>query len=254
MKSIHKTLLAIFACAASLFLIAAAGPTSLNRFIEWRYNPSQLAPWVCTNTTTGEGHWGTNISVRDVQIISANDSTWQITSPGDDNLWFTNAGLGVPLHFDVVNGTIRIPEGSPWQLVSIPTNLGVDSVIVTNNIGFKVGTVAGVGGANTNFTLQASGDESIIYVNAGTTNVNIVAIMGYSSTIAYRGTLILTNRTGTARTLSLDATTNNWISLQKYDGISAPFTVTNSQAGRLSWEILGTNVQYSYKPMDLPSN
>jgi hypothetical protein len=199
--------------------------------------------------------WGTNISVYNAQIVTANDSVWQITSPLSDDLWITNSLFGAPLHFDVSNnGIVRLGGGPPWQLVSIPTNLHAQDLIVTNNVGYQVGTVAGVGGANTNFTIRASGDESIIYVNAGTTNVNIVAIMGYSSTIAYRGTIILTNRTGTARTFSLGATTNNWISLQKYDGISAPFTVTNSQAGRFSWEILGTNVQYSYKPMDLPSN
>lgn len=219
------------------------------------YNARVGAPWICTNATDAAGMWGTNVNVYDAQIVTANDSTWRITSPTSDNLWFTNAGIGVPLAFDVVNnGIIRLADGAAWQSVSIKTNLYVHEAIVTNNIGFQVGTVSGTGGANTNFTIQASGDESIIYVNAGTTNVNIVAIMGYSSTIAYRGTIILTNRTGTSRTFSLGATTNNWISLQKYDGISAPFTVTNSQAGRFSWEILGTNVQYSYKPMDLPSN
>lgn len=135
----------------------------------------------------------------------------------------------------------------------ISTNANLGAAVVTNNIGYQVGTVAGVGGANTNFTLLASGDESIIYVS-GATNVNLVAIMAYSSTIAYRGTLIITNRTATSRPFSLGAATNNWISLQQFDGISAPFTVTNSQAGRFTYEILGTNVQYSYKPMALPSN
>lgn len=149
----------------------------------------------------------------------------------------------------VVNGPVQVNTN-----IHVLETAGLANAVLTNNIGYQVGTVAGVGGANTNFTIQASGDESIIYVNAGTTNVNIVAIMGYSSTIAYRGTVILTNRTATARNFSLGATTNNWISLQKYDGISAPFVVTNSLAGRFTYEILGTNVQYSYKPMDLPSN
>ncbi len=133
-------------------------------------------------------------------------------------------------------------------------NVGMLSATVTNNIGYKVAALLGVGPANTNFTLLATNAPSIIYIDAGTTNVNVVALMNYGSAIAYRGSVILTNRTATARLFSLGALTNNWISLQEFDGISAPFTVTNSQAARLEWECFGTNVQYSYKPMALPSN
>lgn len=123
-------------------------------------------------------------------------------------------------------------------------------------LSWNPGGITGVGGANTNFTFlpYGVGSRNIEYVNAGTTNVNIVAIMPGSADVVYRGTIILTNRTATARILSLGATTNNWLSLQKYDGISAPFTITNSQAGRFEWEMQGTNVQYAFKPFDLPSN
>lgn len=153
--------------------------------------------------------------------------------------------------------TTALTNTGTTRLEGAVTNVGTlrqeSTATFLDNIGYQVGTVAGVGGALTNFTFLASGDESIIYVSAAT-NVNIVAIMNYSSTIAYRGTVILTNRTGTARPFSLGTSTNNWISLQQFDGITAPFTVTNSQAGRFTYEILGTNVQYAYKPMALPSN
>lgn len=132
--------------------------------------------------------------------------------------------------------------------------LAVQESYLTNNIRQKVSTVAGVGGANTNFTLSAG--QGAVYIDAGTTNVNIVALIGYTpdGTFVERGTVVLTNRTATARLFSLGSITNNWISLQQFDGIQAPFTITNSQAGRFDWEAKGTNVQYSYKPMALPSN
>lgn len=150
MNTERKALLTVTAGLAALLLVAATGPTSLNRFIEWRYNPNQLAPWICTNTTTGEGHWGTNISVRDVQIISANDSTWRIRSDFSDNLWFTNSGIGVPLHFDVANnGIVRLAE-SVFQSVSIPTNTHVHALVVTNAMvagSAFVKPIAGMSGA-----------------------------------------------------------------------------------------------------------
>lgn len=132
----------------------------------------------------------------------------------------------------------------------------IQDATVQYGIAWTAGTVSGVGGANTNFTLQAYGVSSrpVQYIDAGTTNVNIVAIMQGQNSVVNRGTLILTNRTGTSRIFSLGATTNNWISLQQFDGISAPFTITNSQAGRFEWEIHGTNVQYAFKPMALPTN
>jgi hypothetical protein len=126
-------------------------------------------------------------------------------------------------------------------------------MIVTNQVGYGIGTVLGLGGANTNFTILENNDESVIYVNAGTTNVHLT-IMNINDSVEYRGSIILTNRTGTSRTFSLSPITNNWISLQQYDGIQAPFTVTNSQAARFEWAAVGTNVQYAYKPMALPSN
>jgi hypothetical protein len=179
-----------------------------------------------------------------IQSASSNSVTW---TSGLGNKDTTNIALiGGPITL----GTTAIFPGS----ITVATNATVNDLQVNNNIGFLVGTVAGVGGANTNFTLQAANDESVIYLNAGTTNVNIVAIMGGSASVAYRGAVVLTNRTATSRVLSLGATTNNWISLQQYDGITAPFTITNSLAARMEWEILGTNVQYSFKPMALPSN
>lgn len=196
-----------------------------------------------------------NVSLSNA-IWRTADSSWSIFGePGTDSLVFSNTSLGIPLMFDQGDQLIRMADqgGGAWRAVSVRTNIWVDSAIITNSLGHQVGTATRYGGALTNITLLAENAPTIVYVNAAT-NVNLVAIMRYSDTVAWRGTLILTNRTATARTFSLGATTNNFFSLQEFDGITAPFTVTNSQAGRFDYEILGTNVQYSYKPMRLPSN
>lgn len=221
--------------------------TTNGNFLAWAGTVSKPAfGWLVDDDAAGTGLYRS----------AANQIGFSVNGGAIGIMYSAGLSLGFPLQFGAAASSPdteikRIASG----VVGVgATNIYLRDVTVTNNIGFQVGTVAGVGGANTNFTLQAAADESIIYVDAGTTNVNLVAIMGYSSTIAYRGTVILTNRTATARTLSLGATTNNWLSLQADDGISAPFTITNSRAGRLSWEILGTNVQYSYKGFPLPSN
>lgn len=221
--------------------------TTNGNFLAWAGTVSKPAfGWMADDDAAGTGLYRS----------AANQIGFSVNGGAIGIMYSAGLSLGFPLQFGAAASSPdteikRIASG----VVGVgTTNIYLRDVTVTNNIGYQVGTVSGVGGANTNFTLQAAADESIIYVDAGTTNVNLVAIMGYSSTIAYRGTVILTNRTATPRTLSLGATTNNWISLQQFDGITAPFTITNSLAGRFSWEILGTNVQYSFKPMALPSN
>lgn len=151
------------------------------------------------------------------------------------------------------NGSTLTNTATVLGTLNVTGTNNMGSAVLTNNIGFLVRTNLGFGGALTNFVINASSAESIVYVDAGTTNVHIPHIIGGSTTVAYRGTIILTNRTATPRTFSL-GTSNTWLSLQQFDGISAPFTVTNSQAARFTYEMLGTNVQYAYKPMALPSN
>lgn len=232
----HQLLGALLAMA--VVLCAGWGATSLYRFDEWRGNATYGYFWQCTNATSGEGKWsaiyGTNINGFDESLIPFGHVSGYLT---------TETGFAY-------NSSANLMTVENLNSVGL---FNLYDVTVGRNVGYAVDVVTGVGGALTNFTLQASADQSIIYVS-GATNVNVVAIMGGSASFAYRGTLIVTNRTGTSRTLSLGATTNNWISLQQYDGITAPFTVTNSLAGRLDWEILGTNVFYSYKPHALPSN
>lgn len=114
--------------------------------------------------------------------------------------------------------------------------------------------VLGVGGANTNFTFQASDKET--HVDAGTTNVNIVAIMGGTSTLSWEKHIVFTNRTATSRSISFSPVTNNWIALQEYDGVTnaGPIIVTNNQAVYMWLKVRGSNVAYAYKPARNPAN
>ena len=221
------------------------------------FNGTNRLVWDRTNETlriagTGNGNF---YSVEAIGVGSPSGSQFSIGANGA--IHWSVSTTGTLFCNDGVEsvGQIGYEPKQLWGKTVFAGNINVrTNVYATNNIGYRVTSLPGVGGANTNFTLRASGHQKVIYIDAGTTNVNIVAIMAYDSEFEWCGTVILTNRTATSRQFSLGATTNNWISLQHYDGIVAPFTVTNSQAARFEWAILGTNVQYSYKPMPLPSN
>lgn len=107
-------------------------------------------------------------------------------------------------------------------------------------------TVAGVGGANTNFTLQAMG-PAFVYTDAGTTNQNVVAIMG-AGTGHENFVNIATNRTATPRTYSVSSVTNNWIAV---GSLTFPQQVTN--ALYVAYTVRGTNVFYALRYIANPA-
>ncbi len=116
-------------------------------------------------------------------------------------------------------------------------------------------TVSGVGGANTNFTLLAT--QSLVYLDGGTTNVNIVALMGGEASRAWEGSFEATNWTATSRTLSFSSVSNSWRSVTHYDGVSTnaePLTITNLSSVVVWWRVLGSNVLYAAKHVTLPGN
>lgn len=190
-------------------------------------------------------------------LIQQSSTFLYLGTAGVSNWAINNLGNLQPIGSNTADiGTIALPVRTNYaNQFDAKVGFSVYGVPIGNSWGVN-GPLAGVGGANTNYTLQAigSGSRPVSWIDAGTTNVNIVAIMQGSATIANRGTLLLTNRTATARIFSLGTATNNWVSLQQYDGVSAPFTITNSQAARFEWEIIGTNVFYALKPMALPTN
>lgn len=121
-------------------------------------------------------------------------------------------------------------------------------VTVSQGIGTLISTATRYGGALTNVTLDANGPQ-VVHVN-GATNVNIVAMMNWAIGLQRPVTLLITNRTATPRTLSLETTTNNWIGL---GSLTAPLQVTN--ALWIAFENLGTsNVVYAVAYAANPTN
>ncbi len=128
--------------------------------------------------------------------------------------------------------------------LSVRTNLTVKQVISTNSVAYVNQTIAGVGGANTNFTGQAT--DGVVYIDGGTTNVNFVAIMPGTAGLTYFPTYVISNLTTTSRLLSAnDPTTNFWHNLQQYDGVS--LTISNKHTGIFSVMINGSNTWYAFK-------
>jgi len=129
--------------------------------------------------------------------------------------------------------------------VVLTTNGTTITAVGTNNSAFVNQTIAGVGGANTNFTGQAS--DGVVYIDGGTTNVNIVAIMPGTTGVTYFPTYIITNLTTTPRQISISSVTNFPINLGQYDGITLPYTITNKHRVIMACAVNGTNLTYTFK-------
>lgn len=157
-----------------------------------------------------------------------------------------------------VDGEISVGNNSNLRIYKMVDGgaMGIDaqSDIVFNlattapNYINTVSTVAGVGGANTNFTLNLRGPRGI-FINAGTTNVNFLAAMNWSAATGRKVVAILTNLTATPRTWSLGSISNNWIVASANTGaaaLAAPQQVTNSLIVELE-SFGGSNIWYSVK-------
>lgn len=168
-------------------------------------------------------------------------------------------GLGTAAGATNTGGRIRgIQAGSNVTLTENGSNVVVAATVVTNHVAQSIGsltqtngesfvitTITGTGGANTNFTGQAT--DGVVYINAGTTNVNIVAIMPGPTALQYFPVYILTNLTSTDRLLSLSSVTNRWVGLQGYDGISVPYTITNKHTAWFTVSLQGSNAFWAIK-------
>lgn len=200
----------------------------------------------CTNAN-GMSEWSSNVTANYLTTLGgviswrADESFWDLVAvPNNDYLYLSNGA----------------------EVVMSWVTDGLNIMALTNGWSMKAhayqtvaGTLTRFDGALTNIAISYWNQASVMYVNAAT-NVNLLMIdfRFIPSSAVSRGTLILTNRTATPRNFSLGAISNNWISLQQFDGIAAPFVVTNSQAARFDWEMFGSNVYYSYKPHALPAN
>lgn len=110
------------------------------------------------------------------------------------------------------------------------------------NYSYNPFVIAGVGGANTNFTLQAGQPEVII--NAFT-NVSLRHIIGTSATKIDYIRVTMTNGSGTDRTLEFSPATNSFRFAGVY-GTNAPSVVTNLTQLHATFRVSGVNVLVSY--------
>jgi hypothetical protein len=189
--------------------------------------------------------------------VSGVNLRWLNWSTNGDYDIQTRAGFNYTVQMfanEATNVNVWVSTDDSWVPVAPVylqgVNVGLSNVVATNltvksGIGYEAGTLAGVGGANTNFTGQAA--NAVIYLDGGTTNVNFVAIMPGANGIQYFPTYIITNLTATARAISLSSVTNRWVGLQQYDGVTLPLTLTNKHTGWLSVSLLGTNAHWAFK-------
>jgi hypothetical protein len=127
------------------------------------------------------------------------------------------------------------------------------SVFATNTLTYgNAGFVSAahlVATETTNITLQAT--RHFTYI--GSSNVNIVAIMGAPSLTVYKKTIVITNGTGVSWGIKFSAVSNNW----KWPyllgvGGAAPTVLTNATQLIIKADIEGTNVYADYKYFPWP--
>lgn len=194
---------------------------------------------------------GTNEQIIHLMVCLTNSGITSVVMPTNEISGLSPFFLTAPStnEFDLVyNGdkfyivSYQTPTTGSGQTVVVSTN----PVVYTPTIRQVPTVVAGTGGANTNFTLISTQPE--VSVN-GFTNVSIRAVMGYDSGLVDYWTCVITNGSGSARTLEFSAVTNNWRFNGVY-GTNAPNTLTNATRLEISGRQHGTNVQvlYSYTP------
>lgn len=169
---------------------------------------------------------------------------------GNTGNYFTNTGTQILLVTSNGNAVVIGQLDKSVSLIgqlTVATGL-VDRVFVATGVSSTIGTTTRTGGALTNVTLNAQGPQ--VLHGDGSTNVNIVAMMNWAAGQQRPVTLLITNRTATVRTLSLETTTNNWIGI---GSITSPISITN--ALWIAFENLGTsNVVYAAGYVANPSN
>ena len=176
---------------------------------------------------------GTGVPILKLQTMMSADNAFAITVA-------TNRFASTTNTFDftnvAANDVIKMHSSSAGIVVW--TNMPASRVTPV--------VVTGVGSANTNFTLLSYQQETSIN---GFTNVSIRAAMGYDAAAVDYWTCIITNGSGSARTLEFSAATNNWRFNGVY-GTNAPNTLTNATRLEISGRQHGTNVQvvYGYTP------
>jgi hypothetical protein len=141
---------------------------------------------------------------------------------------------------------LRTDSSTNLAAVTIGAGLNFDGATISYNGSFTPSQISGVGGANTNFTIVLPAPESVIN---GFTNVSLRAVMATDAAKAIYWSLLVTNGSGSDRTLEFSAVTNRWRFSGTY-GTNAPSTLTNATQLLISGRSQGTNtvVGYTYFP------
>lgn len=137
--------------------------------------------------------------------------------------------------FYIADGQVRSAGTGPFVLQT-------NATVITPTTRYVPLAVTGFGPANTNFTLLSTVPETIIN---GFTNVSIRGSGGYDDTLVDYWNLVITNGSGTDRTVEFSAVTNRWRFAGTY-GTNAPSVLTNATRLLVSARQHGTNVQVGY--------
>lgn len=170
-------------------------------------------------------------------FLVVSNSSRELHFSYNGTFWRLDGGIAKEMDLSVSGGLTLATNGTS-DTVTLTTLVDTNSFIPT--------IVAGTGGANTNFVLQAQQPEVII--NAFT-NVSLLAVMGYNASRIDYVNVTFTNGSGSDRTFQFQQTTNSPRYASVY-GTNAPVTITNMTAMMMSLRIHGTNVRagYTYFP------
>lgn len=161
---------------------------------------------------------------------------------GGSNAFAVTLGSGLQL----TSGTLSSSLATNGNQFGATATLTLKpAAIITNQLDYIItANTTGVGGANTNFTLLATNAETTIN---GFTNVSIRAVMSYVDGVSLYWTCLITNGSGSDRTLEFSAVTNRFRFAGTY-GTNAPSVLTNATQLLISGRSLGTNtlIGYSY--------
>lgn len=204
-----------------------------------------------------------NDNITSNALYSASSSSTQFVVASFGNANVTNvitAGTfnAVTANFNSINVTNGFSSNVVRMALEHLTNVNVtglssgDAIVwngftwtnssVSSPTRFTPAQSVGVGGALTNFTFLATQPE--VYI-AATTNVSLRAVMNYDATKADYWNLIITNGSGSSRTLEFSQVTNSWTFAGTY-GTNAPTTLTNNTTMTISAVSRGTNVTAGY--------
>jgi hypothetical protein len=192
----------------------------------------EIVRWGRSNIIVRVDNWVTNVSSPVIETC------WGTTKT---NVWFEqyygDKDYRYPVRFHALGASVGGQRDlEAYNHMALSGTLPVGSLSVTGNV-FGVARTQLASGipSATNVTLQANAGEVFI----GTSNVNLVAIMGGAAGTVSYVTAVITNGTGFNWGIGFSAVTNKW--RWAYDQ-PAPTVLTNGTQLVIQARVEGTNV------------